>query len=285
MYISGTTIGYSFFTIKGFLSMKAISHQVFADKRFKRYDSYQFAAKDALAPIVIREMPKACVTLPIGFTQIGEGFAPVVVQSLLPGRNLFVGPDGRWIGPYIPAVYRGYPFGLAKTEDERQVLCFEEDSGLLSEDGESGEPFFGDDGKPTKAVNDILDFLTQLSVNRQTTQRICGLLKEHGLIQPWPIKLQGPENAGSAQNIEGLFRIDEGAFNAISAEALVSLRDGGALLMIFCQLLSMQHISALGELLKAAQAAEQQAALPKTDTGEIDLSFLADDTSLSFDHL
>jgi len=261
--------------------MKPISLNEFGDKRYRRFDSYQFAAKDALAPIVVKEMPKACLILPIGFAHIGEDFVPVVVQGLQPGKNLFVAPDGRWVARYVPAVYRGYPFALANTEDGRQVLCFQEESGLLSDEG---EPFF-DGEKPTKGVNDVLDFLTQMAANRAATARICALLKEHSLIQPWLIKIEDPEKPEAARNIEGLFRIDEAALNKLDKDALAALRDGGALPLVFCQLLSMQHLPVLGELAKALADAEQQAALPKNEIGEIDLTFLADDTTISFENL
>lgn len=261
--------------------MKPISLNEFGNKRFRRFDSYQFAAQDALAPIVVKEMPKACLMLPIAFTHIGDDFVPVAVQGLQPGKNLFVAPDGRWVARYVPAIYRGYPFALANTEDGRQVLCFQENSGLL---GDEGEPFFEDD-KPTKAVNDILDFLTQLAVNRAATSRICSLLKQKKLIQPWPIKLQNPQNPDDGRSIDGLFRIDEAAFNGLDKDSLAELRDGGALPLIFCQLLSMQHLPVLGELAKALAEVERQAALPKNEAGEIDLTFLADDTTISFENL
>ena len=59
----------------------------------------------------------------------------------------------------------------------------------------------------------MLNFLTQVGANRQATQRMCAVLQQHGLIQPWPIKLQ--TDAGE-QNIEGLHRIDEAALNALA---------------------------------------------------------------------
>jgi len=79
---------------------QAITKTDFANLRWKRYESYHFAALDALAPLVVQELPKACMTLPIAFIQQGEAFVPAAVQGLQPGQNLFVSPDGRWIGPY-----------------------------------------------------------------------------------------------------------------------------------------------------------------------------------------
>jgi hypothetical protein len=79
--------------------------------------------------------------------------------------------------------------------------------------------------------------------------------------------------------------VDEKALNQLSAEALQALQQSGALQLCYCQLLSMQHLQTLGKLAQAHQEAEQMAALPKTEKGELDLSFLADDTTISFENL
>ena len=53
----------------------------------------------------------------------------VGLLSLQPGSNLFVAPGGQWLGAYIPAVWRGYPFRVLPAEgDESSVLCVDEAS-------------------------------------------------------------------------------------------------------------------------------------------------------------
>src|SRR5690606_502756 len=116
-----------------------ISREKHANKRWKRYSSYSFAAADTVAPLVAQELPKACLSLPVGFVKAAEEYQLGAVHGLLPGKNLWVTADGRWAGPYVPAVYRGYPFVLANPEDGKRVLCVRDDSGLVSE-GE-GERF------------------------------------------------------------------------------------------------------------------------------------------------
>ena len=164
--------------------------------------------------------------------------------------NLFVAPNGRWLGRYVPAALRSHPFRLARTEDERLALCIDEDSGLLG--AEEVEPFFDAGGEVAAPLKQVMDFLTQVETNRVTTQGVCDRLQAHGLIQPWPVKVQG---ADGERTLEGLFRIDEAALNALPAEALVELRDAGALSLAYCQLLSMQQLSLLGELAQARAAA------------------------------
>ncbi|WP_442595323.1 SapC family protein [Parapusillimonas sp. JC17] len=256
-------------------NLQAVSKERHAGKRWQRYSSYSFAAADAVAALVVQELPKACMSLPIGFISMEDRYVPVAVQGLAGGKNLFVAPDGRWLGGYVPASYRGYPFALANTEDGQQVLCVIEDSGLISE--LEGEVFFDEGGQPSKAVSDVLNFLSQVAANRQATQNICAVLQKHELIQPWLIKLQ--TEAGE-QTVQGLFRVDEAALNALSAEALDEVRKAGALPMVYCQLLSMQHLQKLGQL--AQQHAAAQASSLQTADGELDLEFLNDGGTIRF---
>lgn len=260
-------------------NIQAISREHHAGTRWQRYSGYRFAAQDAVAPLAAQEFPRAAMMLPIAFMPSEGGFIPVAVQGLKAGQNLFVAADGRWLGAYVPAAYRSYPFRLATTEEGTQVLCIHEDSGLVTE-GPEGEPFFNEDGTPSKPVADVLDFLNKVQANREVTVRICGLLQRHGLIQPWPIRLQGPEGE---QNIEGLHRIDEAAFNALPAEAFMELREAGALPIVYCHLLSMQHLQLLVKLAEAHAKVGQP--LPTTPSGDLNLDFLNQSGTITFGNL
>jgi len=251
--------------------LTAITRAQYADKRWKRYTSYSFAAKDAVAPLVVQEMPTACMHMPIGFVDTGKGFQLVAVLGLQKDMNLWVTPEGRWVGPYVPAVYRGYPFTLARSEDERRVLCVREDSGLVTSSG--GEPFFDEKGEISQPLKDVMSFLEQVAVNNQKTLALCALLAKHNLIQPWNVTLKFNEEERA---LEGLYRVDEAALNQLPSEDFDVLRKAGALPLVYCQLLSMQHLRRLGQLADkhAARATAEAAA---EAPGELDLEFLRDD--------
>jgi hypothetical protein len=255
-------------------NIQVISRSRHAAKRWMRPANYNFAVTDALSPLVAQELPKAMMSLTIGFIAAEGAFAPVAIQGLAPGKNLFVGLDGRWVGGYIPAVYRCYPFVLRNTEDGQEVMCINEDSGLLSDS--QGEPFFGEDDQPSKAITDVLSLLNHVGTDSKVTRRICAVLQKHNLIQSWPLKLQF---ADGEKIVEGLFRIDETAMNTLPAEAFMELRDTGALILAYCQLLSMQHLPLLGQL--ADIHTKASAPLPMIGA-DLDLSFMSDGGSLSF---
>ena len=227
-------------------NIQAISRDRHLNTRWKPRLSYLFAAHDSIAPIVVQEIPKAATSLPIGFILKNEEFMPVAIQGLEPNKNLFVAPNGRWIEAYTPGVYRGYPFLLANTEDGKQVLCLDEASDLISET--EGEDFFKEGGQPSEAINAVMEFLTRIAQNRDLTARICAALDKYKLIQPWPIKVQ---TDSGEQNIEGLYRIDETALNELSAKDFASLRKSGAIPVVYCQLISMNHLPKLGILHQA----------------------------------
>ena len=256
-----------------------ITFERHATQRWLRPTDHSFTGQDATALLTLHELAQAALHLPIAFVAHEEGFLPVAVLGLVPGKNLFVGLDGRWLGGYVPAVYGAYPFVLAPAAAGQVALCINEASGLLS--STAGEPFFTDGGVPNPAVAGVLGFLNQQATHQQQAVGVCTLLKQHQLIEPWPIKLQG---GAQTQNVEGLHRISEAALNGLPAQALLTLRNAGALALAYCQLLSMQHLQTLGKLADAhAQvAAAAQAATVPTQSKELDLSFLEGSQTLKF---
>ncbi|MEA1050406.1 SapC family protein [Lamprobacter modestohalophilus] len=245
------------------------------DWRWRRYSDYRFAEADALAPLVAQELTKAAMSLPIALVAQERRYSPVAVQALQPGRNLFVGLDGRWLGGYVPAAYRGYPFALATTQDDQQVLCVDEGSGLVLENAEpgEGEPFFDAYEQPAEPLRKVLEFLQQVNTNRAHTAAVCQQLAELELIQPWPLKVQTGE---AERPVEGLFRVDEAALNALPADGFEVVRQAGALPLIYCQLLSMQHIGLLGRLAEAHQKSQERVKLDAS-------AMFGEQETLSFD--
>lgn len=150
--------------------------------------SYAFAADQALVSLVGAEMHRAALSFPVAFmrqevaAEAGKDaavtYTPMAVLSFQPGRNLFVGPEGQWLGDYVPAILRGYPFHLLSTREDpdRKVLCVDEDSPRLVP--ENGQPLFAEDGKLTELTSGIFDFLVQTDRNRQATRRAVSELAD-----------------------------------------------------------------------------------------------------------
>src|SRR3954465_962921 len=120
----------------------AVTRERHASKAWRRYTSYAFAAGDAALPLVASELAQAVMTMPVAFVKQDGRFVLMAVLSLTPGRNLFVAPDGRWLGEYVPALLRSHPFRLLRPESAAEsILCVDEHSALVVDAGQ-GEAFF-----------------------------------------------------------------------------------------------------------------------------------------------
>jgi hypothetical protein len=258
--------------------LTAVSHQQFGSKTWISTSSYSFAAKFNIVPVVAGELSRLVPVLPLGFVMQGKSFQLAALTSLQPGANLFVARDGRWLGSYIPAALRGYPFRLVKPQEgQESILCFNESSGLLAEAGK-GEAFFDETGAPSPAVMRMLDFLSEIERNEIATQAAVDALQAAGLIEPWPLSMQ---NGEKAVDVTGLFRIDESSLNVLDAELLKSLRDMGALALAYAQLFSINQLSAL-QMLQAAQANMQTQPAVNAMTLPQDFTALQDSGTLKF---
>lgn len=228
-------------------------------KSFRRFASYRFAAKETVAPLVGAELARATLSFPIAFLNEGKKALPVAVLGVEPGQNLFVAPDGRWMGAYVPAVFRGYPFALGQTQDNKQILCIDESSALVLENA-SGEPFFNSEKGPSEPIEKILGFLTKLHENRIATDQACEVISRCGLLEPWPIRVQGQDGP---RVLSGLWRISELKMNQLADQAFLELRHTGGMALAFAQLMSMGHLPLLDRLaIVRSEANRQMTAVP-----------------------
>ena len=105
----------------------AISPEHHAQKVWKNVTDYAFAAEQTVIPLVGAELSKTISAMPTGFIKQEAGYELVAITSLQAGMNLYVAPDGKWIGTYIPSALRGYPFKLAQQASaENLILCINE---------------------------------------------------------------------------------------------------------------------------------------------------------------
>jgi hypothetical protein len=200
-------------------------------------------------PLVAAEVTKAAAAMPIAFVRDGNmgQFQLVGLCSLDEGRNLFVAPDGQWLGGYVPAVLRGYPFALVRVEaSARMLLAVDEASGLVVSNSEpEAQPFFDEDGAPAGPVQQILGFLTQIDANLAATNRALLRLEEAGVIVPWAITLNTVEGSKA---VNGLFRVDIDRLHALSDDVFLQLRGDDAILIAFLQSSSVEHLSIFNTL-------------------------------------
>ena len=225
---------------------QTISKETHRYKRLLPTPSYHYALRQAVVPLVGVECAQAVHNFPIVFTPYGESYVLMGLLSLQPDRNMFVSADGKWLGSYIPAILRQYPFAVGlPAEGGEPVLCVDGDCGLISDT--EGQPMFEMDGSPSEIMRKIIEFIGELERGRAGTIRAVNMLVKHNLIIPWDITLQGPDGKGQ-QKVNGLFRLDEAALNALPPEDFLEIRTAGALPIVYAHLLSLNCIDNLVRL-------------------------------------
>ncbi|SMP82517.1 SapC protein [Desulfonatronum zhilinae] len=88
-----------------------VSKESHATKRWKRFESYAFAAGETFLPLVAAELPKAVTAFPIAFIQQNDLYFPVALLGFEQGENLFVAANGQWVGAYVPSALRSQCLG------------------------------------------------------------------------------------------------------------------------------------------------------------------------------
>jgi hypothetical protein len=242
----------------------AVQKRTHSQKVWRRPAGYQFVAQEPLAPIVLVEAMHVGAGMPIVFVEQTGGYAPMAMMSPTPKQNFFVGPDGRWLGGYVPAQLRCYPFRLAQpTGSEKMVLCVDEDSGLVRDAGEKGESFFTADGEPSQAVSKVAEVLRQIEGNRRATDLAMASLAEAGVIERWPLQA---EVEGKKTALKGLHRVNESALARLDGDVIVKLHKASALRLAYAQVMSMLQLTRFHAL---AGLQQQLARVPKIKPEDI----------------
>jgi len=248
-----------------------LSRDRHARLKLKSPGTGQFTHARASATVAVcsAELPLAVHEFPMTFVSGPDGrFHLLGVLGVKPGENLFVAHDGRWLGRYVPAQFRGYPFATGRTEDGRAALLVDEGSPWLSED--EGSPLFGEDGEPSETTSRIGGFLAQAAQQLAAVDAACDALHRHGLIVPWQVKTQRED--GSPAEITGLHRVDEDSLRQAPESAIAELQRTGALQIAYAQIFSMPLMARLPEVAALRQRIAP-AVLPDTPDALRDLEF------------
>jgi hypothetical protein len=202
---------------------------------------FGFAAEINSVLLAGIEFIEACKEYPIVFAMSGDSLVPVALLGLRETRNLFVSEDGRWLGRYIPAFIRRYPFVLADAADQNQkVVCIDEAyQGFNQPDGED----LFEDGKPRPVLEKAIEFLNEYQQQYSRTEALIKRLRDNELLS----KINARVTAGDGQEtaLEGLLVVDEKKLLALDDEKSLALFRSGELAWIYAHLISIANIGTL----------------------------------------
>jgi hypothetical protein len=188
--------------------------------------------------------------------------------------NGWITPDGKWLGPHVPACIQQQPFNMFLSKDGEKLMYIDTDSPLLGTEGRS----LIEDGEPTEFLIEMTKYLDRLFENGKMTQAILDLLSDLDLIVPLKINIKGAD--GAISSLPGIFRIDEVKLNETDDETWLNLKNHDAISLIYGHLLSLGNIAKLVDVSKANNQLHEMA-----NAESLDSLFSADNDNLNFDNL
>jgi SapC protein len=148
---------------------------------------------------------------------------------------------------------RRYPFVFSSGDDgKRFTLCIDEAFPGFNQSGR-GKRLFGDDGKPTPYVENVLKFLGQYQLEFQRTQAFCKKLKDLNVLEPMQAQIK--RGSGERMALGGFSVVDRARLKTLSANVLAQLAQSDELELIYAHLVSMRNFATVRDRLAEAPPA------------------------------
>lgn len=206
-------------------------------------DNYSFAETSHAIAIGVSEFASALSEYPIVFVKAESRVLPMILTGLESEKNMFVAADGTWLGKYLPAYVRRYPFVLAQGENDIMTVCIDEAySGLNKSD--EGERLF-ENQQQTAYLKNAIEFLQAYEQEMKNTEVFCQYLNEFNLLEESSATVEKTEQA--PHSISGFFVISREKLENLTAAGLKKLQQVGVLEPIYQHLNSLPQFDRLLE--------------------------------------
>jgi hypothetical protein len=220
-------------------SVVPVNFQRHKDWSVKTGDSYAFASDVNSVPLTAVEFAQAANEYPIVFAGTEEAVFPAVILGARANENLYVDAEGRWLGRYIPAFVRRYPFVFSQdAEGKVFTLNIDETFPGCNQAGR-GERLFDADGQQTQYLKTVLGFLQDYQARFRRTRAYCDRLKELNLLQPMQAQFTLP--GGEQRSLSGFMAVDRAKLKALPADVLADMMSKDELECTFLHLASLRH--------------------------------------------
>lgn len=210
---------------------------------------YSFAKETNAAPLMCAEFQSAAIELPIVFGKSETGYTPVVILGIEQGHALTVDGGGKWVGNYVPAFVRRYPFVFAEAKDKQTyTLCLDEDYEGVDRDGTKVKGLY-DGEQPSEFLNNILEFTKNIELEQRKTLEFGKLLEEKGLMTPMQAGITMPD--GQKRAVTGFHVVSREKLKEIGGDVLEDFFKRDVLELIYYHLASMRNMEKLRMLAAA----------------------------------
>ena len=206
--------------------------------------------------ITATEFPQAGLEFPLLFVATGQRngagravMSTIALLGLAEGENLQLEGE-RWVGRYIPAYIRRYPFASASTPGPGGLKVLVDDTWPGFSES-AAEPLF-DGGRPAPALSRAMEFLNRFELEAERTRAFCDRVVALDVLKE--MKAEATLPGGESISVDGFHAIDEDRLRALPDATVLELYRTGMLALMQVHLLSLANIRHLVNRLGALRA-------------------------------
>lgn len=203
---------------------------------------YSFARQVNSVPATTVEFPRAALEYVLVFAADDQHVMPAAILGIQDKQNNYIEKSGKWLGRYIPAFVRRYPFVFSSADDKNFTLCVDGSFKGWSKQGK-GQRLFDDKGGRTEFLEGILKFLQQYQTEFQRTRAFCQKLKSLDLLAPVHAQFTTPD--GQRRSLSGFMAVNREKLKKLPADKLAELASTDELELIYLHLQSLNHFEGL----------------------------------------
>ncbi len=198
----------------------------------------------AYLPITLNEIGELACGYPVVFTDAEEP-QMIILTAVGTEKNLGLDESAAWIGKYVPAFLRRYPFylthiGMDEEGKEKYALAVDEDATCLN--SESGIALY-DGVEASSYLQKVSKELTRYENELKSTQWLAKLFLREGILEPREFKV---EIEGKAQLISsGFLAVNNEKLNALDDATLAKWTRLGYMRIIELHLFSSKNVATL----------------------------------------
>ena len=206
---------------------------------------YEFASATNSIYVAGKEFPIASREYPIVFAKDRqENLVPVAMLGLRQDQNLMIAANGSWLGSYIPAYIRRYPFILANAgrQANSYAVCIDESYSGFNTIGE-GERLIKGNGEYGEILSNSVKFLEEFHKHSEITSTFCKAVNAAGLVESMQANFS--MKSGGNFSLAGLYCVARNKIKGMSAEQLKQFADRDYLDLLFLHIYSLSNMDKL----------------------------------------
>lgn len=219
--------------------------------RYSPAERFDFARHLKTAPLAAEEVVAASRDYPVVFTSDGRA-QPVALMSLDRTTTPLVTADGRWLGGYLPAHLRRYPFILGDDEEARRfVVMIDRDAPQFSLSPDVGEPLYVNGKAPEGGIiRRANHFLASYQRLLADTLSLTRPLLETGVLVPSSVLRKAGDEEVLA--VQGIRVVDPAALEGLPDATLARWLRSGLLSLVVAHRHSLGTVARLEAITRRA---------------------------------